>query len=94
MKPLTPSEALSKAASYCSKGEHCIADKYKNFINGDLKEKKSNTLSANCANRVLSMSNATPKPISTTNTDLPSGGASRLNKAFAKNRFPQQYSSH
>ena len=26
MKPLTPSEALSKAASYCSKGEHCIAD--------------------------------------------------------------------
>ena len=26
MKPLTSSEALSKAAIYCSKGEHCVAD--------------------------------------------------------------------
>ena len=26
MKPLSPSEALSKAANYCSKGEHCMAD--------------------------------------------------------------------
>ena len=26
MKPLSPTEALAKAASFCSKGEHCIAD--------------------------------------------------------------------
>ena len=26
MKPLSPSEAFAKAASYCSKGEHCMAD--------------------------------------------------------------------
>ena len=26
MKPLSSTEALSKAANYCAKGEHCVAD--------------------------------------------------------------------
>ena len=77
-KPLTPPEALHRAAALCSSAEHCKADTSSTNSRAGASAPPTAGLSstASCRNG-SSTSHATPSPLSKTNSDSRGGDASK-----------------